>query len=185
MKRSVQGFCIILGSMIATVAVLAAALAWGPHQCEPAFPMVIGCAIGSYESLSGGMVTASAALFAGWLAWSGVQVQIAAEERRAAADKIEVEQVLQGDLDTFAEVLGAIWKILERFDADEDAEINRTKLEGVAYGIEKIANDAWLSSSRQMVAVLGSKRRRDYEQFFAGLERLGKIRDANFDPLMP
>ena len=186
MKRSVQGFCIILGSIIATVVVLAAALAWGPHDCKPAFPMVIGCAIGSYESLIAGMV---AALFAGWLAWSGVQIQIAAEERRAAADRVEVDQVLQEDLDTFAEALGAIWKILERLDREADPQdreadpqAKRSKLEGVIYGIEKITEDAWLSSSRKMVTALGWRRRRDYEQLFRGLERLGEFRDIdNFD----
>jgi hypothetical protein len=113
MTRSVQGLCIVLGSIVATVAVLAAAVAWGPHHCAAVFPKIIGCAFGNYESLSGGMVAAGAALFAGWLAWSGVQVQIAAEERRAAADKVEVERVLQDDLDNFADALGAIWRILE------------------------------------------------------------------------
>ena len=68
MKRSMQWFCIIFGSIIVTVAVLASALAWGPHHCEPAFPMVIGCALGSYESLAAGMIASVAALIAGWLA---------------------------------------------------------------------------------------------------------------------
>jgi hypothetical protein len=193
MKRLVQGLCIVLGSIIATVVVLAAALAWGPHHCKLAFPMVIGCAIGSYESLTAGMVAAGAALFAGWLAWSGVQIQIAAEERRAAADRVEVEQVLQEDLDTFAEALGAIWRILEHLDkeADDQADAQdreadprakRAKLEGVIYGIEKIAEDTWLSSSRKMVTALGWRRRRDYEQLFRGLERLGEFRHIdNFD----
>ena len=189
MKRSVQGLCIVLGSIIATVGVLAVALVWGPHDCKPAFPMVIGCAIGSYETLAAGMIAAGAALFAGWLAWSGVQTQIAAEERRAAADRVEVEQVLQEDLDTFGEALGAIWKILECLDRETDREIDRmagpqegeaeeegeaaaqaqakrTKLEeGAIYGIEKITEDAWLSSSRKMVTALGWRRRRDYEKF--------------------
>src|SRR5215213_2087130 len=75
MKRWMQGFSIILGTMAATVLVLAGAVAWGPHHCKHAFPMVIGCAVGSYEGLTGGMVAAGAALFAGWLAWSAVQVQ--------------------------------------------------------------------------------------------------------------
>ncbi len=135
--------------------------------------------MGNYESLAGGMVAAGAALFAGWLAWSAVQVQIAAEERRAAADRIEVEQVLQGDLDTFAEALGAIWKILERYEQAADPQVNRTKLEGVIYGIEQITKEAWLSSSRQMVTALGWQRRRDYDELFAELERLERYRDIN------
>src|SRR5215831_3948097 len=56
MSRWMQGVCIVLGSIAATVAVLADALAWGPHHCKAAFPMVIGCALGSYESLAAGGV---------------------------------------------------------------------------------------------------------------------------------
>jgi hypothetical protein len=86
MTRLAQGVCIILSSIVATVAVLAAAVAWGPHHCELVFPKIIGGAMGNYEGLAGGMIAAAAALLAGWLAWSSVQVQIAAEERRAAAE---------------------------------------------------------------------------------------------------
>ena len=184
MKRSMQGLGIILGSIIATIAVLAAAVAWGPHHCDVAFPAIAGCAIGSYESLAGGMVAAGAAIFAGWLAWSAVQVQIAAEEKRAAADRIEVEQVLQGDLDMFGEALGAIWRLLERLDQNEsvdDQESFQQKLSGVSYGIEGITKETWLSSSRKMVTALGWRRRRDYEELFAGLERLGQVREGHFE----
>src|SRR5712671_875943 len=119
MKRLTQGLCIILGSMTTTALVLAGAVAWGPHHCKIAFPMVIGCAMGSYENLAGGMFAAGAALFAGWLAWSAVQVQISAEERRAAADRVEIENVLQGDLDYMAEGLAAIWRILADIDRSQ------------------------------------------------------------------
>ena len=127
MNRSVQGLCIVLGSIASIAAVLAAALAWGRHHCDPEFPKIVGCAIATYEDLAGAMVAAAAAVFAGWLAWSGVQVQIAVEEKRAAADRVEVEQVLQDDLDTFAEVLGAIWKILDRWDEMKTLRSNNKK----------------------------------------------------------
>lgn len=181
MERSIQGLYIILGSAVATAIVIAAAVAWGPHHCDLVFPKIIGCAIGNYESLSGGMVAAAAAIFAGWLAWSAVQVQIAGEERRAVAETKEVEQVLQDDLDHLAEGLGALWKILERYDPNEGAEINDAKLAGISYGIERLTKDAWLTSCRQMVAALGWKRRRNYEQLFADLERLRQIFKAPFD----
>lgn len=183
MKRWMQGLCIVLGSVIATVAVLAAALAWGPHYCKPAFPMVIGCALGSYESLAAGMIAAVAALIAGWLAWSAVQIQIEAEERRAVADRLEVEEILKQDVDRFADGLAAIWKILDSLD-QEGAKVDRTKLEGVIYGIEVIAKENWLSTSLRMVAVLGWERRRRYEQLFDGLERLRQFRNIDdFDVL--
>jgi uncharacterized protein YutE (UPF0331/DUF86 family) len=177
MNRWTQGLVIILGSMGATVAVLGAALAWGPHHCKLAFPMVIGCAMGSYEGLAGGMFAASAALFAGWLAWSAVQVQISAEEKRATADRVEVGRVLAVDIDSFAEALAAIWKILESLDQSETPD--RAKIEGVVYGIERIADDAWLSTSRKMVTALGWERRRSYEDLFTALENLRPFCDVD------
>jgi hypothetical protein len=140
--------------------------------------------MGSYEGLAGGMLAASAALFAGWLAWSAVQVQIAAEERRATAERAEVEAVLQDDLDYLAEGLSSIWKILLAIDMPPSPSLDdaRTPLEGVVFGIEKIARADWLSTSRKMVESLGWKRRRYYDELFQGIERLGQFRDVdNFD----
>jgi hypothetical protein len=183
MKRWTQGLYIILGTTAATTIVLAAALAWGPHHCKLAFPMVIGCAMGSYESLAGGLFAANAALFAGWLAWSAVQVQISAEARRAAADRVEIESVIQGDLDNMAEGLSSIWKVLANVDRSDDdlpAETLANRLEGVIYGIEQLTKD--IPTYRTMVAALGWQRRRDYEWWLDGLERLGQFRDVkNFD----
>jgi len=177
MERWKQGLSIILGSTAATVLVLAGALAWGPHQCKLAFPMVVGCAMGNYENLAGGMFAASAALFAGWLAWSGVQVQVSAEEKRASADRVEVERVLAGDIDNSAEALGAIWKILG--DIDEEAPRDPAKIAAIIWGIEQITDDAWLSTCRKMVTVLGWERRRNYETLFSALETLGQFRNAD------
>jgi hypothetical protein len=181
MNRSQQGFVIILGSIVVSIATLGGALAWGPHHCKLAFPMVIGCAMGSYENLSGGLFAASAALFAGWLAWSAVQVQINAEEKRAAADRIEIENVLQGDLDYMAEGFGSIWRILSDVDrSPPESKILTVRLEGVIYGIEKITKD--IPTLRKMVTALGWERRRLYEKWLDGLERLAKFRDVeNFD----
>jgi hypothetical protein len=178
MNRWMQGLCIILGSVIVTIAVLAGALAWGPHSCKPAFPMIIGCALGSYESLAAGMIASSAALIAGWLAWSGVQVQVEAEEKRASADRIEVEAVLKGDIDMFAEALASIWKVLESVD-EKQPELDRNKVGAIDYGIETIAKENWLSTSRRMVTVLGWDRRRRFEELFDGLEGLRRFRNLH------
>ena len=182
MNRYMQGLIIIVGSVAVSVAVLGGALTWGPHHCKFAFPMVIGCAMGSYESLAGGMFAASAALFAGWLAWSAVQVQISAEEKRAAADRVEIENVLQGDLDYMAEGLSSVWKILAEIDRSDDlpAEALAIRLEGVIYGINKITKN--ISTIRAMIAALGWQRRRAYERLLEGLERIAGFRDVkHFD----
>ncbi len=182
--RYVQGASIVLGSLFIAILVLAAAVAWGPHQCALVFAKIFGCAVGHYEGLTGGMLAAGTALFAGWLAWSAVQVQIAAEERRAAAERVEVEKVLQADLNNFAEGLSSIWRILLAIDAPPSIPLQDAHdlLEGVVYGIETIANTDWLNTSRQMVEKLGWERRRYYNELFQGIERLGHFRDIdNFD----
>jgi hypothetical protein len=143
--------------------------------------MVIGCAMGSYENLAGGLFAASAALFAGWLAWSAVQIQISAEEKRAAADRVEIEKILHGDLDYMAEALASIWKILADLDqSPPPADVLTVRLEGVTYGIDKLTND--IATMRKMVTALGWERRRTYESWLGWLEQLREFRDAkNFD----
>jgi hypothetical protein len=178
MTRWMQGLSIVSGSIAATCLVLGGALAWGPHHCKTDFPMVIGCAMGSYESLAGGLFAASAALFAGWLAWSAVQVQISAEEKRAAADRVEIESVLQDDLDYMAEGLSSVWKILGDLDRVEGlpAETLAARLEGVVYGIDVITKN--IPTMRAMITALGWNRRRTYERLLEGLERLAAFRHA-------
>jgi len=181
MTRWQQGLSIILCSTALSTVALGGALAWGPHHCKFAFPMVIGCAMGSYENLAGGLFAASAALFAGWLAWSAVQVQINAEEKRAAADRVEIENVLQGDLDHLAEGLSSIWKILAKIDLSDPLAVTPTeKLVGLIYGIGEITKD--IPTFRTMISALGWERRRQYEGWLDGLERLRQFRDVdNFD----
>jgi hypothetical protein len=180
----IQVIVIGLASVFVIALALAGALAWGPHHCDLVFPKVVGCALGTYETLSGGLIAAAAALIAGWLAWKAVQRQIDAEDRRAAAARVEVEQVLAADIDEFAEGLAAMWKVLDDLDwqgaMEEPPEPDPSETEAVTYGIDKIANEAWLSTSRQMVTLLGWNRRRKYQQLFDGLESLHKFR--NFPP---
>jgi hypothetical protein len=161
--------------------VLAVAVACGPHHCPFVFAKIVGCAIGHYEGLTGGLLAAGTALFAGWLAWSAVQVQIAAEERRASAERVEVERVLQNDLNHLAKGLSSIWKILSAIAAEPPIPLQdaRDLLEGVVFGIEKIANPDWLNTSRQMVEKLGWERRRYYNELFQGIERLGQFRSID------
>ncbi len=104
MSRLTKGTLLAAGLSIILGLTLASAVAWGPHSCGLVIIKVIGCAIGSYESLSGGLLAADAAIFAGWLAWSAVQVTIAAKGRRARRNREEAELELQGDLTVIAPV---------------------------------------------------------------------------------
>jgi hypothetical protein len=180
MKRPVQALLILLCMLSITAAVLAMAVAWGPHHCALKFPKIVGCALASYEGLSGGLIAGAAAIFAGWIAWVAVQTQIAAEEKRSLADRAEVESLLMADMDVGAEALAAIWTVMDTLDDTTPPDEKRKALEAVFYGIEEITQPAWISSSRNMASTLGWKRRREYEELIQGLETLAKFR-GNYD----
>jgi hypothetical protein len=126
------------------------------------------------------MIAASAAVFAGWMAWNAVQDQIASENRRLAIEKEDVESVLQVDLDYFGEGLGVVWILLQALANEKlSAEDEQKAFSGIKFGITKIADSARLQTSRKMAAILGWKRRRQYEQLFDAIEVLGQYRTMN------
>jgi hypothetical protein len=52
-----------------------------------------GCSMALYENLSGGLIAAGGALFAGWLAWSAVREQVQIEKRKLRASDISVQSL--------------------------------------------------------------------------------------------
>jgi hypothetical protein len=74
-------FCVVIG----ICSLMAMAVAWGPKQeCIVQFPKIVGCALGSYEGLSAGLIATGGALIAGWLAWSAARDQIWLARRQSA-----------------------------------------------------------------------------------------------------
>src|SRR5689334_16840493 len=93
MHRRVEGSLIVIGAVVGVTVVLAMAVAWGPQsKCAAQFPKIIGCALASYEALSGGLIAAAGALFAGWLAWSAARDQIAMERTKARTQRFHSAQ---------------------------------------------------------------------------------------------
>lgn len=88
MKRN-QGITIVVWIVAVITTVLAAVVSWGPNdQCAAQFPKVIGCVLGSYQELSGGLIAAGGALFAGRLVWSTSRAQMAFALRQARANEV-------------------------------------------------------------------------------------------------
>jgi hypothetical protein len=105
LTRKFEGTLVAAGVLTGMVAVLSMATAWGPHDpCSMQFPKIIGCALGSYESLSGGLIAAGGALFAGWLAWSAIKEQIKLEKQKMIGAKVEQ---LQQRAETISAALSA------------------------------------------------------------------------------
>jgi hypothetical protein len=111
--RSPPGWRVALAIVLFILAVLALAVLGGTPKARECFSVqwyrLLGCSIGNFESLSGGLIAAGGALFAGWLAWSAVREQIAIERRKAKAAEIatqslKVDQISRvvSDLDTIS-----------------------------------------------------------------------------------
>jgi hypothetical protein len=181
MRRWIQGLLLGAGLIVVSVLLIAFALAWGPHErvCKIAFPMVIGCAIGTYQALASGLIAASSALFAGWLAWSAVRAHTNAEADRAMADRTEAERVLRGEIDDLAGGLGVVWKILDGLNESSNANETGSKLKVATFGIDRITEPVRLTRLRDMTRVLGRERWRVYEDIFDRLERLGRTRNVD------
>jgi len=99
-SRRIEGSIIVIVVVGAIAAIMTTVTAWGPHKdcAASAFPYIIGCALGSYENLSGGLIAAGGALFAGWLAWSAVKEQIRLEKQKMLEASIVQLQQRADDL---------------------------------------------------------------------------------------
>ena len=53
-----------------------------PSLWQSQWPRYIGCAIAAHEGFAGGVIGAAGVLFAGWLAFDGIQEQLATEAER-------------------------------------------------------------------------------------------------------
>jgi hypothetical protein len=120
MWMRVPGWQIALAIVLLILMVLALAVLGGTARATDCLSLpwyrLLGCSIGTYESLSGGLIAAGGALFAGWLAWSAVREQLAivqeqlSMERRKlkaaeiTAQSLRVDQVSRvvSDLDTIS-----------------------------------------------------------------------------------
>jgi hypothetical protein len=57
---------------------------WGSgSSCGWQFPKWFGCVLHDHESLAAGLIGAAGALFAAWIAWTAVQLQLEEQQRQA------------------------------------------------------------------------------------------------------
>jgi hypothetical protein len=93
MSRKLRGLLIALGIVLFISGAMAMAVLGGPKDDCDAVPWyhLPGCSMALYESLSGGLIAAGGALFAGWLAWSAVREQVQIERRKLRAVEIAAQ----------------------------------------------------------------------------------------------
>jgi hypothetical protein len=79
-----RGHCIGIISFVEATSITEEAKRCAPNVWQSQWPRYIGCAMAAHEGLAGGVVGAAGALFAAWLAFAGIQEQLAAEAERTA-----------------------------------------------------------------------------------------------------
>jgi hypothetical protein len=105
MLRSLTGRMALLAALLGVaVLILAFAHAWdsmlpgSPRaKCFETFgtaqwPKWIGCAMAAHESLAAGLIGLWAAIFAAWLAYSGIKMQIDEDRRKTAIRQIAAKE---------------------------------------------------------------------------------------------
>ena len=99
--------------LAAIVGLLAAADAGGSSHCAAQFPKWLGCILAAREGLAGGLIAAGGAIFAGWLAWTGVRDQVQAERDLATARERESLKAILIEMREIFDILNVIWRAID------------------------------------------------------------------------
>jgi hypothetical protein len=184
-NRLLFGIITATSLIVLVVALLGFADAWSIQpgtRCFEAFatsqfPKWIGCTMAAHEGLAGGLIGAAGALFAAWLAFSGIQRQISEErlhrERTYEEAKEVASVVLAQPVHAAAATLCAINKSLAAEGmytalADDDVQLAIRFLDGALNNF----------SVREVVRELRAEERMVYVAICATLATLVDISKA-------
>lgn len=101
-RRFLIGMIIVLSTLAVTHGALALAEfgGMGTAKCEPTFVSVkwpmgwarwLGCAMAAHEGLAAGLIGAGGGLFAGWLAYSAIQLQLIEQQSQRTRMQAEAK----------------------------------------------------------------------------------------------
>jgi hypothetical protein len=173
--RTIRLIAILAGLPLFVFSILALAQWGNGGSCHWALPRWFGCVLSSHEGLAGGLIGASGALIAGWIAWTAVQQQINADRERAMADRVEAELLLSADLADYADGMAAAWRLLANLPEGADAERTRQVYEATAYMATWLSRPEQIANYRAMVEILGWEQRTSYGGLLRGLEELQRF----------
>jgi hypothetical protein len=129
LRRRLFGFALAIFLLAVIVAALALVAPWPPPnapQCPPQSQLLqwLGCTAAGHETLVAGLIAAGGALFGAWLAFSGLEEQIAlARHTEILARQVEFQKRFNDaarDLQTMKSARGFIDAVIEGFPRLED-----------------------------------------------------------------
>jgi hypothetical protein len=129
MPRSIQGALLCAGILTAIIGLLTAADAGSAPHCAPVFPKWFGCILATHEGLAGGLIGSGGAIFAGWLAWTGVRDQVQAERDLSTARERENQKAILIEMKDLFDTLNEIWRAIDlALIAEQTAEQRRHRI---------------------------------------------------------
>lgn len=144
-NRTVVAITIVLGTILITHGALALAEIGASIKCDPTFTSVkwpigwarwLGCSIALHESLAAGLIGTGGAIFAGWLAYSAVQLQLSEQHKEAQQKQIEAKAaaivILTQPVHAAAATLMVLMRATEHPDGKQQ-ELERLVLLGVTH----------------------------------------------------
>jgi len=130
MLRLTQGIllCAVIVALIAGS--LAIADAGSASHCSFSSSLQwLGCLLGTYEGLAGGLIGAGGALFAGWLAWTGVRDQVQAERELSTAGARAAHRAILIEMRGLFDILNEVWRAIDlAFVQDQPIEQRRYRV---------------------------------------------------------
>ncbi len=128
-SRRTQGIAISAIVAAAIVLILVVAnLAPYDRQCAWVFPRIVSCLLSARETLAAGLVATGGALFAAWLAWSGLQDQIGmARRNEAEAKRLDQQERIQkagNEVDLMRTAHGFVENLAGEFPTVEEAGVS-------------------------------------------------------------
>jgi hypothetical protein len=177
-KPTTQFFALFFGLPLFSYLVLALAQVGSGSSCHWQFPKWFGCVLDEHDGLAAGLVGASGALFAAWIAWTAVQRQINADHERATADRDDAEQRLSTELFEYSDGVAAALRYLSELQHSETAGNHPAQAvyEAVAYVAERISRTEQIANCRTMAETLNWDRRADYAFLLDGLDQLRQFK---------
>jgi hypothetical protein len=194
-KNASRSKSIIVGALLGlslvglTLCILGLALAGSRNTarlCAPSIfemqlPKWIGCAMATHEGLAGGLIAASGALFAAWLAWHAIMLQIDSDKKLATLKEDSTYEALRSELHPIADMLLLYWRVVDAAVAHRNWRQN-----GIALlrSLHPTPDNMRYSIDRDLAKDLDPLRRRQFVEAMQSLDWFAQQfeRDDN-DPL--
>ncbi|MDP2334806.1 MAG: hypothetical protein Q8M19_29355 [Reyranella sp.] len=127
MKRYVQGTLLGVGLLSVTVGILLLANVGADKDTCTLAPSLstVGCFLRSHKELAAGLLTLDAAIFAAWIAWVSVQLQLHYQKLLANTELEQTTDAIRFHLEDHLACLSQVWRVIDLALAETDESDQR------------------------------------------------------------